>query len=249
MAARPSLLAPDLLGRHVLTKSDELRVTVIVGGPFKEIDHFDQDRSQPLAVLHIRRREAGAPDRSWLQADLRTHDSLIMTGRRAGHVSSRVPRVSWATAPGSADRSPPRAGAGRGGLRCSPSRRRWRCASLTLLSATHRRAHPSSARGRLENYLNRHRAYSVSGSHRRTQGLHRVLTTSRTTCARATSRPRQGHTGHASGLTAVVRTHCRHTRSRRSTPLSRRHRRMLSHAVGPSYSQVPIHFSLNLVLR
>ena len=83
MAARLSLFAPDLLGRHVLTKSDELRVTVIVGGPFKEIDHFDQDRSQPLAVLHIRRREAGAPDRSWLQADLRTHDSLIMTGRRA----------------------------------------------------------------------------------------------------------------------------------------------------------------------
>jgi hypothetical protein len=46
VAARSGLFAPDLLGGLVLTKTDELRVTeMIVGGPFKEIDLCDQDRS------------------------------------------------------------------------------------------------------------------------------------------------------------------------------------------------------------
>jgi hypothetical protein len=41
-----------------------------------------------------------------------------------------------------------------------------------------------------------------------------------------TSRPRQGHTNHAPGLTAVGRAHRRHIRSRRSPPPLRPHRRI-----------------------
>jgi hypothetical protein len=41
-----------------------------------------------------------------------------------------------------------------------------------------------------------------------------------------TSRPWQGHSAHATGLTAVGWTHCRHARSRRSAPPLRPHRRM-----------------------
>jgi hypothetical protein len=55
----------------------------------------------------------------------------------------------------------------------------------------------------------------------RADGLHRVLS-----ALAHTSRPRQGHTGHASGLTAVGRTYCRHPRSRRSTPPLRPHCRI-----------------------
>ena len=60
-----------------------------------------------------------------------------------------------------------------------------------------------------------------------TKGLHRVLTDYIAYyLARAHISPRRGHTGHASDLTAVGRTYCRHPRSRRSTPPLRPHRRI-----------------------
>ena len=62
---------------------------------------------------------------------------------------------------------------------------------------------------------------NATGLHRVLTELHRVLP-----ALAHTSRPREGHTDHAPGLTAVGRTHCRHSRSRRSTPPLRPHRRI-----------------------
>jgi hypothetical protein len=61
-----------------------------------------------------------------------------------------------------------------------------------------------------------------TGPSPRADRLHRVLP-----ALAHTSRPRQGHTGHAPDLTAVGRTYCRHPRSRRSTPPLRPHRRIV----------------------
>ena len=108
--------------------------------------------------------------------------------------------------------------------------------------------HPTAA-GTAQQLRNAFSTTRYRGEHKepspRAYGLHRVLP-----ALAHTSRPRQGHTGPAPGLTAVGRTHCRHTRSGRSTPRVRPQCRIAVARRRSSNSQVPITCALNAsVLR